>query len=143
VADDDTARADQPQQGITADRHRQLASQSRPRLAAKGKTDLLLDVAQPHGAPCVGPRNVQAFGEDTAPALKARATETPGADLQFDNAPLPRQIGQTSRIEAMDAATRTAAQGANGAGAARARNEKDVIRGGQNPVNRQARRDQR
>src|SRR3954470_17777271 len=49
--DDDDARADQPQQGIAADRHRQPASQSRPRLTAKGKADLLLDVAQPHGAP--------------------------------------------------------------------------------------------
>src|SRR3954467_11397581 len=141
--DDDAARADQSQQGIAADRHRQPASQSRPRLTAEGQADLLLDVAQPHGAPCLGPRNVQAFGEDAAPALEARATETPGTDLQFDNAPLPRQVGQTSRIEAMHAATRTAARGASGAGAARARNEEDAIRGGQKPINRQARRDQR
>src|SRR4051812_44413488 len=43
----------------------------------------------------------------------------------------------------MHAATRTAAQGASGAGAARARNEEDAIRGGQKPINRQARRDRR
>src|SRR4051794_31112203 len=124
------ARADQPQQGIAADWHRQPASQSRPRLTAKGKADVLLDVAQPHGAPCLRPRNVQAFGEDAAPTLEVYATETPGADLQFDNAPLPWQVGQTSRIEAMHAATRTATHGASGAGAARARNEEDAIRGG-------------
>src|SRR4051794_35487253 len=90
------ARANQPQQGIAADRHRQSTSQSRPWLAPEGKTDLLLDFAQPRGAPCLGRRNVQALGEDAASALQARAAEAPDTDLQFDNAPLPRQIGQTS-----------------------------------------------
>jgi hypothetical protein len=79
--DGDAARANQPQQGIAADRHRQPASRSRPRLTAKGKADLLLDVAQPHGARCLGPRDVQAFGEDAALAREAGTTETPGADV--------------------------------------------------------------
>src|SRR6185369_10466568 len=44
------ARPNQPQQGIAADRHRQPAGQSRPRLAAKSKANLLLNFAQPQGA---------------------------------------------------------------------------------------------
>src|SRR5918997_1709945 len=101
-----------------------------PRLAAKGKADLLLDFVQPHGTPRLGPRNVQALGEDAAPALQVRAAEAPDTDLQFDNAPLPRQVGQTSRIDAMRTGARAAAQGASSADAARAGNEEDAIRVG-------------
>jgi hypothetical protein len=57
---------------------------------------------QPHGTPCLGPRNVEALGEDAAPALEARATEAPDTDLQFDNAPLPRSTVDWDTSQADD-----------------------------------------
>jgi hypothetical protein len=91
------------QQRIAADRHCQLARQSRSRPAAKRETDLLLDLAQPQGAPGFGLRDGQALGKDAAPAREIRAAEASNTDVQFDDAPLPRQVGQTPRIRAMRA----------------------------------------
>lgn len=109
------ARADQPQQGITADWHRQPCSQARARLAAECEANLLLDLAQPQGAPRFRLRNGQALGEDAAPAIAVRAAEAPDAEVQVEDTPLPGQVCKTARIGTVDTGTRLMAQRARGA----------------------------
>ncbi len=109
------ARADQPPQGITADRHRQPSGQARARLAAEGAANLLLDLAPPQSAPRFGLRKGQALGEDAAPAIAVRAADAPEAEVQVEDTPLPGQVCKTARIGTVDTGTRLMAQRARGA----------------------------
>jgi hypothetical protein len=77
--------ADEPQQGIGADRHTAPAGRPRPGLAAQGEGDggegRLLTV----GASRVCPRDPrQALGEDRARASGVGAEELPDPDLDAD-----------------------------------------------------------
>lgn len=63
--------------------------------------------------------------------------------MQFDDAPLPGQIGETARVGTMHAGARLTAQRAHAAAPVCMGDQNDAIRRRQKPINRQTGRDQR
>jgi len=101
----EVGRSDHPQQGIAADRHGQLARQTRARLAAGRKADRQLAFAEAGGASGLrSHRFRQSLGEDPLRALRIHASKPPCVKLNLDNPPMPRQIGEPAHVMAVDAA---------------------------------------
>jgi len=98
------APADDAEESIVADRHHQAASETGRRPAAQGEREMLHDMVESSRAP--GQRRehflVKTFSEDAPTAEHRVAVKASRAKRKVDPASSHRQIGQATRISAMD-----------------------------------------
>lgn len=72
--------------------------------ATEGKAEMMHDVVEPSRAPAEGSCEVwsEPLGEDLGPAVRPDAAETTDADIDDDGSTGNRQIGESTRVAAMD-----------------------------------------
>lgn len=104
--------ADQPQQRVRAGWHGELLAQAPAGLAAEHQADLALQAAQPLGASCASPGDTgYVLGVGPAVTGRVEAAEPPRLDVQRNQLPLPRQVGERAAVSVVERRGLLAARG--------------------------------
>ena len=98
------SRPDQAQQRVATGRQGESRRQARSGLTTDRKPEVTLNIAEPYRPPRLDAHEGgQSLGEDSAGAVRGRASKPSSADLEHDGMPLPGEICQPTPVARMQA----------------------------------------